>query len=167
MTTRPRSNIPASKHASLRRVLLVEDNSADAELLALALDECTSTTFGIHHVTRMSRAVAYLADSPADVILLDLELPDASGVGAVQAMREAAPRVPIVVLTGQSDGKTGLLALERGAQDYIVKGWCEGSAVADRVLAAIARGRMMHELSSAVEDMRSVGVRLKKLGKGE
>ena len=65
---------------------------------------------------------ATLRDTAVDVILLDLGLPDGQGIEVVRRTRLAAPRVPLVVLTGQDDAVLALEALQAGAQDYLIKG---------------------------------------------
>ena len=54
-------------------------------------------------------------------VLLDLNLPDADGMAALEAIRDAAPSVPVVVLTGQQGRVAGVAALNAGAQDYLEK----------------------------------------------
>ena len=55
------------------------------------------------HVKRLTEAETYLAQHGVEIILLDLGLPDAQGLEAVRRVRAAAPRVPLVVLTGLED----------------------------------------------------------------
>ena len=81
-------------------VLLVEDNPADARLLVESLKSSTSGPFRVMHVQRLNAAVEVLARTPTQVILLDLSLPDSTGLGTVDRLQAAAPGVPIVVLTG-------------------------------------------------------------------
>jgi len=123
------------------RVLLVEDNPADARLLAESLRESGPDAFRVTHVARLSAAVEAIGRSPADVILLDLSLPDSSGLGTVERMRVAAPNVPIVVLTGLQDEALGLQAVRMGVQDYLVKGMCEGGLAARSLRYAVERRR--------------------------
>jgi diguanylate cyclase (GGDEF)-like protein/PAS domain S-box-containing protein len=107
---------------SIKTVLLIEDNSGDARLLfEIFRDQGTDNT-ELHHVGCMREAETYLADNAADIILLDLGLPDAQGMAAVRRARAAAPTVPLVVLTGMDDEQLAALALKEGAQDYLVKG---------------------------------------------
>ena len=70
----------------------------------------------------MKDAEKHLAERDVDIILLDLGLPDVEGVAAVRRVRAAAPRVPLVVLTGMDDEALAALALQEGAQDYLIKG---------------------------------------------
>jgi diguanylate cyclase (GGDEF)-like protein/PAS domain S-box-containing protein len=112
---------------SLKTVLLVEDNSGDARLLREILNEHGSLhSIELTHVECMRDAEVHLAKRTTDVILLDLGLPDAQGLGAVRRAHASAPRVPLVVLTGLEDDSLALQALQQGAQDYLVKGQIEG-----------------------------------------
>jgi DNA-binding NarL/FixJ family response regulator len=70
----------------------------------------------------MSDAERYLTAHPVDIILLDLGLPDAQGLGAVRRAHAAAPRVTLVVLTGLDDESLAAQTLQEGAQDYLIKG---------------------------------------------
>ena len=91
------------QHDKIIKILLIEDNAADARLLREMLKEPVSCTYDLTHHESMEKAVAYLAANPVDVILLDLGLPDAQGLEAVRRVRRAAPHVPLVVLTGLDD----------------------------------------------------------------
>ena len=68
----------------------------------------------------LAAAVALLAGGESiDCVLLDLSLPDAEGLDAVQAVQGADPAVPVVVLTGTDDQELAVRALQAGAQDYL------------------------------------------------
>src|ERR1700674_1371441 len=73
----------------------------------------------------MSEAEKHLAAHAVDIIILDLGLPDAQGLEAVRRAHAAAPRVPLVVLTGLDDESLATQALQEGAQDYLIKGQIE------------------------------------------
>jgi signal transduction histidine kinase/DNA-binding NarL/FixJ family response regulator len=111
------------------RILLVEDNPGDARLLREALREVASYQFDLEHVERLSQALECLRAEPFDVVLLDLSLPDSQGLDNLATVRDAAPGVPILVLTGLDDEEVAVRALRVGAQDYLVKGQAEGSSV--------------------------------------
>jgi diguanylate cyclase (GGDEF)-like protein/PAS domain S-box-containing protein len=107
---------------SINTVLMIEDNPGDARLLREMFNEEGSNIFGLIHVESMSDAENILETHSVNIILLDLGLPDAQGLAAVQRAQAAAPRVPIVVLTGLDDESLAAQALQEGAQDYLVKG---------------------------------------------
>ena len=113
---------------SIQTVLLVEDNPGDARLLQEMFNEESSYASTLIHVESMSAAEKHLAAHDVDVILLDLGLPDAQGLGALRRTRAAAPRVPVVVLTGMDDESLAAQALQEGAQDYLVKGRIVGGS---------------------------------------
>ena len=106
---------------SIKTALLIEDNPGDARLLREMFVEQGSSDTELTIVRSMSEAEQHLASHTVDIILLDLGLPDAQGVAAVRRAHAAAPRVPLVVLTGLDDETLAAHALQEGAQDYIVK----------------------------------------------
>jgi signal transduction histidine kinase len=79
------------------------------------------------------------------VVLLDLSLPDAHGMETVGRMLDAAPEVPIIVLTGLADETVAVQAVQSGAQDYLVKGTVEGGTLARAIRYAIERKRLEGE----------------------
>lgn len=121
------------------RVLLVEDNPSDARLVEMMLTERQDGSFVVERVARLADAVAALDRANFDVILLDLGLPDSSGLETASNMVQAAPSMPIVVLTGLDDEETGMEAVRRGVQDYLVKGHIDGTLVRRAARYAIDR----------------------------
>ena len=129
---------------ALTRILLVEDNVGDAGLLRAALGEVPTTDFAFRlvHVDRMSQALQCLAGGSFDLILLDLSLPDASGMETVVRMRDAAPALPIVIMTGLDDESVAIGAMRQGAQDYLVKGQVDNGMLVRAIRYAIERKRI-------------------------
>jgi diguanylate cyclase len=110
----------------IRTLLLVEDNRGDARLLREMLNEDPGAQATVvTRVESMREAEQHLAQHAVDIILLDLGLPDAEGLEAIQRTHAAAPQVPLVVLTGRDDEALAALALQAGAQDYLIKGQIE------------------------------------------
>jgi two-component system cell cycle sensor histidine kinase/response regulator CckA len=125
-----------------RLLLVVEDNPGDARLLREMVGEQGSLHTEVTHVESMSAAEEHLAQREVDVIVLDLGLPDAQGVDAVRRARAAAPRAPLVVLTGQDDELLAAQALREGAQDYLVKGQIDSRGLLRALRYAIERKAM-------------------------
>jgi two-component system cell cycle sensor histidine kinase/response regulator CckA len=123
------------------RVLLVEDNPGDVRLLREALRDARGGSVELTHVLMLEEGLNRLAAGGVDVVLLDLSLPDASGVQTVSRTVAAAPEVPIVVLTGLNDEQAAVKALREGAQDYLVKGYGDGELVLRAMRYAIERKR--------------------------
>jgi len=133
------------------RLLLVEDNPGDARLLEEMLREPGSHNITLTRVASMSEAQAVLAQDTTDIILLDLGLPDAQGVEAVRQTREAAPHVPLVVLTGRDDEALADQALQEGAEDYLVKGQIESSSLVRALRHAVERNMLQEALYAEKE----------------
>lgn len=104
-------------------VLLIEDDETDARLVEIALPRyCRDTTFAVHHEHRLGDALAALGEASYDVVLVDLNLPDAKGGEAVDRLIEARAGLPVIVLSGNDDEAFATEIIGAGAQDYIVKG---------------------------------------------
>src|ERR671911_93576 len=137
------------------RVLLVEDNPGDARLVEILLSEASSSAdFEVVSAERLDEAFERLEQSGFDAILLDLSLPDSSGLETVSRMRAAAPQTPMVVLSGQDDEETTLQALHMGAQDYLLKGKADNDTMARSIRYAIERARTEKELRQSEERFR-------------
>jgi serine phosphatase RsbU (regulator of sigma subunit) len=102
-----------------RGILLVEDDHGDAVLVQASLEQAGIAADSVIWKRTLAEGCAALADQPT-CVLLDLGLPDASGLGALLAVVEESPDTPVIVLTGRHD-PSGVDALAIGAQDYLVK----------------------------------------------
>ncbi len=103
------------------KLLLVEDNLDDADFLAASLRRHKVEDVELFHVTSLKDAVQALEKERFDVILLDLHLPDGSGVECVDTIYATEQATPVVVLSGQDDEDFALSMLNKGVQDYLVK----------------------------------------------
>ncbi len=125
-------------------LLVVEDNTLHARLVLTMLSEAWGDEAPVRHVKRLESALEAIAESPPDCVLLDLVLPDADGLEAVESLLLNAPHVPIVVLSAHKDDHLALRAVRRGAQDYLVKGTVTADALARSVQLAIQRHHSEH-----------------------
>jgi Flp pilus assembly CpaE family ATPase len=123
------------------RVLLIEDNPGDAGLVRAMLSESQGTEFRVEWVEALLPGMIRLGRGEIDLILLDLSLPDSQGLGSLTAIRNAAPNIPVVVLTGLADQDVAHEAVRCGAQDYLVKGELSGGALARTLSYAMLRQR--------------------------
>jgi phosphoserine phosphatase RsbU/P len=124
------------------RLLLVEDNPGDARLLKEELKRVPSVRFDVRHVMRLAEAEAQVGEPGLDAVLLDLSLPDGQGLTNIQRMVQAAPTLPLVVLTGTDDDELAMRAVHAGAQDYLVKGQVTGPLLVRALRYAIERKRV-------------------------
>ncbi len=142
----------------LQHLLLIEDNPGDARLLREMLVEEGSRDTEVTHVASMTEAEVLLAGGAFDLILLDLGLPDAQGLEAVRRAHAAAPRVPLVVLTGQDDENLALKALQEGAEDYLVKGKIETRGLLRALRYAVER-KVLEEALFAEKERAQVSLK--------
>ncbi len=131
-----------------QRILLVEDNTGDADLIIEMLPTAGVKIFEVVCSSRLSEAVEILAASRFDIILLDLGLPDSDGIQTIRAMRERTAELPIIVLTGNSDERTGLTAVLEGAQDYLIKGQIQADMLNRSITYAVARKLVENRLKN-------------------
>ncbi|MDP1871903.1 MAG: diguanylate cyclase [Gallionella sp.] len=134
------------------RILLVEDEESDASLLRQSMK--SAPTFTFDWVTSMAQAQQYLQKNVPDVVLLDLTLPDSSGLQTVQDGRRAAVSLPLIVLTGHNDPEFALQTLESGAQDYLVKGEFCADDLIRSIRYAMSRAKLEQRLIEAEERWR-------------
>ncbi|MDK2956062.1 MAG: hypothetical protein PWQ57_1558 [Desulfovibrionales bacterium] len=103
--------------------LLVEDNPADVRLIQELLREMEAEPIlEMETASSLAEAGCSLARRRADLIFLDLGLPDGLGLDTVRSITEMAPQAALVVLTGLDDEALAMESLREGAQDYMVKG---------------------------------------------
>ncbi|MCW3040661.1 MAG: serine/threonine protein phosphatase [Solirubrobacterales bacterium] len=142
------------------RLLLVEDDDGDAFLVTELLDDA-GTEVEVVRARTVAEALAVLVRGPEpDCILLDLGLPDAAGLDALTAIREAARSIALVVLTGDVDRARGLAAVAAGAQDYLVKSQVDEDRLDRSIRYAVERchaeiaSRSLRDAERAAEENR-------------
>ena len=133
------------------QILMLEDDDAYATLVARMLRNSGSE---LVVAPRMDIALRHLLGRQFDVILSDLNLPDTRGIETFQKMYAAAPKLPIVVLTGEDDDALGLRTVQSGAQDYLIKDKLEPAVLLRSLTYAIERKRMQLEAARVAEELR-------------
>jgi signal transduction histidine kinase len=127
------------------KVLLIEDNPADAHLIRLLLADENKRQAGLPpafellHVDKLAAGLAYVAQMNLDIILLDLSLPDSQGLATFETVNQAAAQTPIIVLSGLDDKNVAVKAMQQGAQDYLVKGSIDSALLECAIRYAIER----------------------------
>lgn len=130
-------------------VLLVEDDSGDAFFVQEILSEQKERPVEIIWMQNIGSALERLGGGDIDAILLDLSLPDGSGLDTFFRVHSYAPSIPIVVLTGLDDSEAAFKTVSEGAQDYIVKGDFDGRLLARTIGFAIERQKLIIKLKEA------------------
>ncbi|MBT8212564.1 MAG: response regulator [Acidimicrobiia bacterium] len=124
---------------AMPRILLVEDNPLHVRLVRSMLQDEWALTDDLHRVVSLTEGLKYLSSTEVDCVLLDLMLPDASGLEALVAIRDAFPDVPIVVLSAHEDEEMAASAIRGGAQDYLVKGSVDAAGLVRAIRYALVR----------------------------
>ncbi|CAN5583128.1 hypothetical protein BH23ACI1_BH23ACI1_12570 [soil metagenome] len=134
-------------------VLLVEDDEAYARLLSADL-EAIRSRIQLRRVGSLRDATGALAEGPLEAILLDLGLPDSTGIETVERMHALAPGIPIVVITAHDDEEAALQAVQLGADDYLVKGSVDAQVVTRAIRYARERFALRRALIGREEQLR-------------
>lgn len=136
-----------------RTVLLVEDNPGDARLIAESLRGAGGAV-NLLTVETLAGALEALRATPPDAVILDLGLPDSQGVETFLRLRQAAPRIATIILSGDADDRTALKTIQEGAQDFLVKGHLDGDALVRSIGYAIEREASEWSLRESDERLR-------------
>ena len=128
------------------RILLIEDDFDDADLLCELLELVPQSSFQVSQSVRLSEALLHLSQERFDVVLLDLSLPDSQGLATVKSVYSQMPTVPIIVLSGLEDESVAIKAVHEGAQDYLVKGKFDGDSLVRAIRYAIERTKVLQLL---------------------
>src|SRR5258706_2003988 len=135
------------------RVLVVEDNPADALRVQDALKGQDLGAFRTTVVGRMGDAVSRIGET--DVVLLDLTLPDGSGIEFLDWVRAKSPSIPVVVLSGRRDREAAFDCLQHGAQEVLLKGSVDGSGLARALRCAVERRALEERRDGANRRVRA------------
>jgi len=148
-------------------ILLIEDNSGDRRLISEMLAEASANepgiAFDVQYADRLQLAIEYLGQHRAEVILLDLGLPDSQGLDTLKRVYSEVPELPIVVLTGLNDELIGVQAVNKGAQDYLIKGQVDTHLLRRTIRYAIER-KQAEERERRLQLQLNLSSRLASLG---
>jgi two-component system, cell cycle sensor histidine kinase and response regulator CckA len=133
------------------RILVVEDAPEDACLIQTLLQNAKRGRFQAETVSTLSHAFERLSQGGIDAIILDLTLPDSSGMGTFEKLQSRFPLVPVLVLTAGQDESMADVAIRHGAQDYLHKGALDSALVVRAVRYAIERKRAENALRKSEE----------------
>lgn len=131
------------------RIVLIEDDYGDAELVNAYLEDERDQGFSLVHAPLLEEGVAALNDGGADVVLLDLNLPDSTGLSTFTSLHARFPDIPIIVLSGLDDREISIMAVREGAQDFILKGVFDGGLLFRAIHHAIERHQLYRNLVGA------------------
>ena len=144
-------------------VLLIEDDSADAQLIMEILREEPENAMEILHVNNLARGLKALACGGIDIVLLDLTLPDSSGHNTFTMLAKHVPTMPVVVLTGIDDKEMAVQIVQEGAQDYLVKSLVDYTMLARSIRYSIERKQALVEKDQLISQLREALAKVKTL----
>lgn len=142
----------------LRSVLIVEDDNFDAAITTELLERCSEGDFDVTRVGRLDSALDILSETEFSVALVDMGLPDSTGLISVAQIIKAYPDMPIVVLTGNESPDTALMAMRIGAQDYIPKSQLDNRTLTRVIEYAIQRKIIETEASLKADQDQITGL---------
>ncbi len=143
------------------RTLLVEDNEPDATYIEELYQEVnwpkiepsTPPEPHLDFVETLTQCTERLQDNDYEVVLLDLNLPDSSGIETVDTVLSATTDEAVIVLTGMIDEQLGVEAIERGAQDYLIKDDVNATLLGRTIRYALERQHRERKLEQRNEEL--------------
>jgi len=126
--------------SAVTRVLLCDDHEVVREGLRTLLSRHQDIAV-VGEVGTMAEAIEAAAKAKPDVVIMDVRLPDGSGVEACRAIREARPETQVIMLTSYADDEALFASIVAGASGYLLK-QTRGQAVVDAI-QAVAQGRSL------------------------
>lgn len=136
------------KNIEKKKIFLVEDDIKFARVLSKQLEK---NNYTVSHCGKLSDFLEIAIEGQFDLVLLDLGLPDSSGLKTYDKVSKAVSDVPVVVLTGLDDEKVAISAVKKGAQDYLVKGEVDNRTLLRSLEYAIERSGLLFKLKKLQE----------------
>jgi signal transduction histidine kinase len=137
------------------KVLLIEDNEDHATFLRELLTDPETAQFELHLAEDLAKGIERLKVGGIQLVLLDLSLPDSNGLDTFVRVIEAAPDIPIIVLSGFNDVALAIETVQLGAQDYLVKGHVDNHLLVRSMRYSLERKRAQLQLKRAYDDLES------------
>ena len=136
------------------RVLVVEDQAADAVLVKRRLKAIKTEQWLVDWVTNLADAIEHLGREHYQAVLLDLGLPDATGPETFLRIQAHSRDTAIIVLTGDNDQERVREVMTLGAQEYLYKGDATGVRLASRIRYAVERRQLLRKLDELVVNLQ-------------
>jgi sigma-B regulation protein RsbU (phosphoserine phosphatase) len=138
------------------KILLVEDNPVDVAFLRTVLGKVTGTRFQLETAPTLAASVERLAAADIDLVVLDLALPDSTGLDTFKGIKSHARDVPVMILSGMDDETLAVNAVHAGAEDYLVKGRADSQLITRAIFYAIERNDARKAVTKAEAKYRSI-----------
>jgi CheY-like chemotaxis protein len=132
-------------------VLLIEDSEEAMLLVRYSLQAYGDGRYHLKWVESLSEGLAQLSKGGVDIVLLDLGLPDSSWPSTLASVREKAPEVPVLVLTGDTRRETKFAAAAYGMDEYLLKDQVSGAQLV-RAVRTVIGARKLQKRQNAIAD---------------
>lgn len=147
------------------KVLLIEDNPGDARLITRHLQKSSlpeeAEELELTHVETLTEGLEHLEESAYDFVLLDLGLPESTGLETLDQVLSHSPELPVVVLTGLDDREVAIEAVKWGAQDYLPKDDLDSAQLLRSLRYAIER----KEREAQLEELNRINTLIRDINK--
>ncbi|MBN2105446.1 response regulator [bacterium] len=142
------------------KIIILEDNQSDALLVEHCLKNA-GMSFIIKRVETKKAFFDEIKNNPPDLVLSDYRLPNLDGMEALQFVRNQAPDIPFIVLTGAINEETAVDCIKAGASDYIIKD--RMVRLPEAIKGALEKANAMRERKSAVQALQASEIRYRRL----
>jgi len=142
------------KNTSKQTILLIEDNPGDIRLIKEMLNEITSFNYQLIITETLKEGCEEIKKNDFILILLDLNLPDSSGIKTFDTVINFAENIPVVLVSGMQDIELSLSLIKEGAQDYITKQDLNSTLLGKTIQFAIERKKLLSELMQISQDLK-------------
>jgi len=139
----PRATAPTGKLQEC--VLLIEDCEDAMFLVQYALQEYGNGRYRLEWAKDLHDGLDQITKGGVDIVLLDLGLPESSGPATYASVREVAPDLPVLVLTGDTREETEFEITASGVEDYLVKEQVSGSLLLQSIRSALYATKLRHQ----------------------
>lgn len=137
------------------KILLIEDNSDHFELVKTILADVDNVEFDMAWAKSLAKGLKYLTKKNIDVILLDLNLPDSSGIESFIKINAHSYDKPILIMSALDDEELALEIVHAGAEDYLIKGQIDSRLIRQSIFYAIERKRLKVTLEKVQVELKS------------
>lgn len=145
------------------KVLLIEDDPNMASTFRRTLRRKMRGAFEVEWADRLNVGLNYLKENKANIILLDLCLPDSQGIGTLAKVLETTQDTPVIALTGLDDDELAAEAMQKGAQDYLVKGQMDPNMLGRSINYALERHGLIKKLRQNMAALQTSQARISSL----
>jgi CheY-like chemotaxis protein len=144
-------------------VLLIEDSKMQQVFITKNIEQTKRQAFKVRCADTLASGISLMTDLPADVVLLDLALPDSTGRDTLVRFLDKFPKTAVVVLTSLDEDSLGLELIQAGAQDYLVKDEVSTRSLIRALIYAVERKnalleheRMLEQLKSFIKEIKTL-----------